>query len=256
MPATPTLEPATAGAAPRHKAAGRRVTDAPIRMFHGLFALCFTGAMLSAESEHWRALHVTLGYMMAGLLVFRIVYGLFGPRHASLAALFRKLSGGPAWLRGVAQAVHRQSPTPIPWRQGQNLLMALAIVALLVLVVPLTISGYATYQDWGDFLGGDWIGEVHEFFGNSVLVVVLGHLAMIAALSVLRHRNQALPMLTGRIEGPGPDLVSKDRRWLAVLLLLAVLAFAVWQWQQSPNGLVPAQPWSLGSPDHEDEHDR
>jgi hypothetical protein len=65
----------------------------------------------------------------------------------------------------------------VNWRQGQNLLMALAIVALLVLVVPLTLSGYATYNDWGDFLGGDWLEEVHEFFGEFFLAVVLGHLA-------------------------------------------------------------------------------
>lgn len=41
-------------------------------MFHWLFALSFVGAYLSAESEHWRLLHVTLGYSFAGLLVFRV----------------------------------------------------------------------------------------------------------------------------------------------------------------------------------------
>ena len=34
------------------------------------------------------------------------------------------------------------------WRQGQNILMAAAILALLLLVLPLTLSGYATYNDW------------------------------------------------------------------------------------------------------------
>jgi cytochrome b len=59
---------------------GRRLIDAPIRMFHTLFAVCFIGANLSADSEHWRLLHVTLGYILAGLLAFSLIYGLIGPR--------------------------------------------------------------------------------------------------------------------------------------------------------------------------------
>ena len=61
----------------------RLVTDAPTRMFHWLFALSFVGAYLTADGERWRLLHVTLGYTMAGLLGFRVLYGLLG--HALLA---------------------------------------------------------------------------------------------------------------------------------------------------------------------------
>ncbi|MBD9393815.1 cytochrome b/b6 domain-containing protein [Acidovorax sp. ACV01] len=237
---TPTLHPADATAQPTlAKVPSRRVIDAPTRMFHWLFALCFVGAYATADGEHWRLLHVTLGYTMAGLLGFRLLYGIFGSRTSGLGLLWRKLAGAPARLRALPQA---QSVTQINWRQGQNLLMALAIVLLLALVVPLTLSGYATYNDWGAALGGHWMGEVmeevHEFFGNTLLFVVLAHIALIAGLSVLRRKNQALPMLTGRVAGNGPDLVPKNRTWLAALLLIATLAFGAWQWQQSPNGWV------------------
>lgn len=46
----------------------------------------------------------------------------------------------------------------------------------------------------------------------------------------------AKPMLTGRIEGAGPDLIKSNHAGLAVLLLAAVLSFWVWQWQTSPQG--------------------
>ena len=214
----------------------RLVTDAPTRMFHWLFALSFVGAYLTADGERWRLLHVTLGYTMAGLLGFRVLYGLLGPRTAGLGLLWRKLTGASAWLRSLPQANSLQD---IPWRPGQNVLTALSILALLVMVVPLTLSGYATYHDWGDFLGGDWVEDVHEFFGEAVLVVALAHVAWIAILSVLRRKNQALPMQSGRIPGPGPNLVQKNRTWLAAMLLLAVLTFGAWEWQQSPSGLLP-----------------
>ena len=234
MHATPSIH-TTAQTTRAAAAPGRRVTDAPMRMFHWLFALSFLGAYVTADGESWRLLHVTLGYTMAGLLVFRVLYGLLGPRQAGLGLMWRKLAGAPAWLRSLTQS---RSLAGINWRQGQNLLMALAVVALLLMVVPLTLSGYATYNDWGDFLGGDWLEEVHEFFGEAFLFVVLAHLALIAGLSLLRRKNQALPMLTGRIDGKGPDLVQKNRGWLATLLLLAVLAYGAWEWQQSPNGLI------------------
>lgn len=200
---------------------GRLVTDAPTRMFHLLLALSFTGAYLTAESEHWRALHVALGYALAGVLALRVAYGAFGPRTAQLGSVFRKLAAAPAWLRTAAGAARRLDFAALPVQQAQHLLMALAIVLILLLAVPLVFTGYANYNEWGDVLGGDLWSEVHEFFAETLLMVVLGHVALIIGLSLLRRKNQARRMFGGRVEGAGPDLVKNNRRWLAIVLLLA-----------------------------------
>lgn len=224
-----TLSPPAAAPAP---APGRRTIDAPTRMFHWLFALSFVGAYLSAESEHWRLLHVTLGYTMAGLLAFRLLYGLFGPQPVRLSVLWRKLTAVAGWTRGLLQG---KVFSMAHWRQGQGVAMGAAVVVMLALVVPVTLSGYALYNDWG----GEWFEDVHEFFANFFLVMVFAHLALLAGLSFLRRRNLAWPMVTGRIEGKGPDVIRRNRAWLAALLLLAVLAFGAWQWQQGPAGGAP-----------------
>lgn len=242
----PTLD----GAACAQATATRRVIDAPTRMFHWLLALCFVGAYASGDSEHWRALHVTLGYTMAGLLGFRLLYGLFGPRHARLSLLWRRLRSMPQWLRSFTRP---QLLTPGHWRQGQNLLMAAAVAALLALVLPLALSGYATDAQWAEVFGGEAFEALHEFFANALLTVVLLHLGLIAALSLLRGKNQAQPMLSGRIDGNGPDLVKHNHAWLAALLLIAVLAFGAWQWQQAPAGLLAAGSRNLV--DTERDHD-
>lgn len=241
----PTFTPpsSTSSATPQAATPQRMVTDAPTRMFHWLFALSFVGAYLSAEGERWRLLHVTLGYTLAGLLVFRLLYGLFGPKQVRLGALGRKLAASGPWLRTLA------APGTVNWRAGQNLLMTLATAALLLMVLPLTLSGYATYNDWG----GEWLETLHEFCGEAFLVVVLAHLALIAGLSLLRRRNQALPMLGGRIDGPGPDLVKRQRGWLAALLLLAVLSYAAWEWRQSLDGLIPPGALSRSSAAEDDD---
>lgn len=239
--------------ATQRQPARRRVVDAPTRAFHWLFALSFAGAYLSADGERFRLLHVTLGYTMAGLLVFRILYGLLGPRQAGLALLWRKLAGLRPWATSVHSALqglrhdtrdHAQAhaPTvPVNWRQGQNLFMALAIVVLLLMVLPLTLSGYAAYKEWGDFLGGDWVGEVHGVFGESALAVVLAHIAAIVGLSLWRRKNMAAPMVSGLVDGGGPDVAKRNNLWLGVLLLAAVLAYWTWEWRQSPQGLIPMQ---------------
>ena len=219
----------------------RRMVDAPTRLFHWLFALSFLGAYLSAEGEHWRMLHVTLGYTMAGLLVFRVLYGIWGPPQARLMLIWRKLAPGSKWLKSTIASASTGTAASVNWRQGQNLLMAMAVVALLALVVPTTLTGYASFHEWGDFLGGDWVSEVHELVGDVFLFTVLAHLALIATLSFLRQKNLVQPMLSGMSEGPGPDLAKRNHRWLAILLLLAVLAYWTWEWQQSPNGLISAE---------------
>lgn len=224
----------------------RRVTDAPTRMFHWLFALCFTVAYLTSEGERWRMLHVTVGYTLAGLLVFRVLYGLFGPRQVRLSVLWNKLTTARHWARSLVS-----SNGNINWRPGQNGLMALAVVFMMLLVVPLTLSGYATFND----LGGEWLEEVHELVGNAFLMVVLAHLAFILGLSLLRRKNQALPMLTGRTYGAGPDLIKRNQGWLAVLLLVCVLFYWRWEWQQSPKGLLPSQPVSTWFSGHDDDGD-
>lgn len=259
---TTTPFPPTAGAsttpsasAPTHAAPRRRVIDAPTRMFHWLFALSFLGAYVTADGERWRALHVTLGYTLAGLLAFRVLYGLFGPRPARLGVLWRKLGGAPAWLRATASSLRQGQWRAVNGRQGQNLLMATAVMALLVLALPLTLSGYGAWQEWGEALFGDALAELHEGLGEAYLAVVLAHLGLIAALSLLRRRNQALPMLTGRVEGPGPDLVQRNHAGLAALLLVAVLGFWAWQWQQSPQGLLPATTAGASASHHEDDDD-
>lgn len=255
MQAHPTFDTTTTSTPLPTPTAARRVVDAPTRMFHWLFALSFLGAYLTADGERWRMLHVTLGYTMAGLLAFRVLYGLLGPRQSGLGLLWRKLTGAPAWLRSSAAALRQGAWAGINWRQGQNLLMSLAVVLLLAMVVPITFTGYATFNEWGDFLGGDWLGEVHEFFGEALLLVVLAHIALITGLSLLRRQNQAMPMVTGQVVGRGPDLVKKNRVWLAVLLLVAVLGYGAWEWQQSPNGLLPSQAFSGHSRDHHRDHD-
>ena len=104
----------------------------------------------------------------------------------------RRVAAAPAWLRTSWRQL--ANPRAIGWTQGRHLLLSLSIVALLVGVVPLGSSGYAVYADWG----GEWLEEVHEFFANTLLLLVGVHLSVLALSSLVQRRNLARPMFDGR----------------------------------------------------------
>jgi len=244
----------TAPGTTRGRAPGRRVVDAPTRMAHALIAISFVGAWLTAEGERWLALHVTLGYVLAGALAFRVVYGLVGPRQARVALWFRKLAAAPQWLRGAATALRAARPADVPWQQGRNLLMAALIVALVLLMPPLLLSGLAPHLAWVTGGPADALSELHEALGEGLLLLALAHVGLVLAASLLRRQNLARPMLDGRLPGSGPDLARRNHGLIAALLLAAALGVVAWQWHATPHGLLPtATPaTSMGHDDDED----
>jgi hypothetical protein len=105
-----------------------------------------------------------------------------------------------------------------------------------------------------EWLGmGDALEEVHELFANAALALVAAHLALIALLSVLRRRNLARPMLTGRAEGAGPDLVKTNRSWLAVVVVVVCLGFVGWQTTQGGTEGASATQGDRRSGHHDDD---
>ncbi|WP_179188429.1 cytochrome b/b6 domain-containing protein [Hydrogenophaga sp. IBVHS2] len=203
----------------------RRVTDLPTRLYHALLGLSFAGAYLSADSERWRSLHITLGYTMAALLVFRLLYGLFGPRPLRWSSMASRLRGVGPWLRAWSTPSRLNAAH---WRQGQNLLMLLTVAGLLACIAPLVLSGHASWNEWGGEGMTDVLEEVHEALGEGLLVLVGLHLALLAVLGLSRGTPAVTPMLTGRVPGPGPDLVTSQRIGLALLMMAAAASGWIW----------------------------
>ena len=213
--------------APVNDPASHRVLvwDAPVRVFHWLMVLSFAGAYLTAESERWRLLHVTLGYTMAGLVGFRILWGLVGTRHARFSNFVR----GPAAVARYVRAMLRGRPEH---HTGHNPAGALVILALLGLTLAITASGWATFNE----TGGEWLEEVHELSSNVMLAVVGIHIAGVLLASRLHHENLIGAMITGRKPGRPEEGVRSAWRTVAALMLVAVLGFWWLQWQSAPAG--------------------
>ncbi len=211
-----------------HAAAAKHevlVWDAPVRVFHWLMVASFAGAWLTAESESWRMLHVTLGYTMAGLVAFRVVWGLIGTRHARFASFVR----GPAAVARHLRAMLRGRPEH---HAGHNPTGALAIVALLALAAAVTATGWAGFNE----IGGEWMNEVHEVAASLMLAIAAVHVAGVLLGSWIERENLVRAMVTGRKAGRPEDGLRSAWRSVAALMFAAVLGFWWLQWQGAPAG--------------------
>lgn len=211
-----------------------KVWDAPVRVFHWLMVLSFAGAYLSAESESWRLLHVTLGYTLGGLVAFRLVWGLVGTRYARFANFVR----GPQAVLTYLRSLRKGQPQH---HLGHNPAGAVAIVLLLLASVAVVGSGWAIYND----VGGEWLSELHDIAANSMLLVVAIHVAGVLVASRLHRENLVRAMVTGQKNGAPADGIRRTRAALAVLLVLAVLGYWWLQWQSAPEPVIG--PVSSGS---------
>jgi cytochrome b len=207
------------------------VWDAPVRVFHWLMVLSFAGAYITAESERWRLLHVTLGYTLAGLIVFRLLWGLVGTRHARFSDFVR----GPraAW-RYVTSLLRGQPEQHV----GHNPAGALAIVGLLVLGAATSLAGWASYHE----LGGEWLEELHEVTANAMLAIVGVHVTGVLVGSWMHHENLVRAMVTGRKHVPPSEGIRSAWASVAALMLAAVLAFWWLQWRNAPAAGADGRP--------------
>jgi len=71
------------------------IWDVPTRLFHWLFAISFAAAWLSSESDRWLSIHTFCGYLMLGLIGFRLIWGMAGGHYARFSTF--KYSRRPLW---------------------------------------------------------------------------------------------------------------------------------------------------------------
>jgi cytochrome b len=209
---------------PEDRRAPVLVWDLPVRLFHWAMVGCFAGAWLTSESERWRLLHTTLGYTLAGLVLFRLLWGVVGTRHARFSSFVR----GPRAALGYLRSLLTGRPQHFA---GHNPAGALAIVALLGLGLAVVASGWANEQN---LLAGEWLHEVHEAAASLMLGVVGVHVAGVVLGSWLHRENLVRAMWTGRKAGRSGDGIRSPRRLVAALLLALLLGFWWQQWRDAP----------------------
>lgn len=192
-----------------------RIWDLPVRLGHWLMAGAFLAAWATGDSEEWRAVHVLAGGAVVGVALFRLVWGMFGTKHARFASFVRGPGAALSYLKSLLTA----SPQH---HAGHNPAGAVAILLLLALGLATGATGWFAYQE----IGGEWLEEAHEAMANAMLAVVFVHLAGVAVGSLVHRENLPRAMVTGRKRGEAADAITGNRPLAAIALLVWTAAVA------------------------------
>jgi len=200
------------------------VWDVPVRVFHWLMVIAFAGAWLTSDSEAWRLTHITLGYTMAALVVFRLAWGFAGTRWARFSSFVRGPRAVVAYVKGMIRGTAQH-------HTGHNPAGAVAILLLLALTLVVAASGWAVLNE----IGGDSFEELHEAAAIAMLVVVGVHVVGVALGSWAHRENLVKAMITGRKDVPQGEDSVKPRAVIGAAVAAAVLALWWFQWQAAPQ---------------------
>ena len=188
---------------PQSRAQQKSVTvwDPLIRLFHWSLVSAFFIAWFTEDDL--LDLHVYAGYLIGGLLVFRMIWGFVGNRHARFADFVKR----PSEVWDYVKSIVGQHPRRY---LGHNPAGGAMVIALLLSLVLVTISGIALYgieesagplatslSGTGEFWE-DVVEEMHEFFANATLALVFFHVLGVLIASLQHKDNLVKSMVNGR----------------------------------------------------------
>lgn len=198
MPRPARTERGLAEPADAHRsAATMRVWDPLVRIFHWSLVTSFAVAWLSARASE--DIHDGAGYLAAGLVLARVLWGALGPPYAR----FQQFVRGPATvLRYLKAMLGGREARHI----GHNPAGGAMVLVLLAAMAATALTGWMMTTD--AYFGVEWVQTLHSLIAHGLLLLVVIHVGGVA-LACLRHReNLVAAMVTGRKREPAAEDVA------------------------------------------------
>ncbi|MCA9091457.1 MAG: cytochrome b/b6 domain-containing protein [Planctomycetaceae bacterium] len=171
------------------KTASRAISvwDVPTRVFHWLLVCCVAiGWLTGGSGSRW---HETIGFMVAGLVLFRLIWGIVGTRHALFSSFIFSPS---ATYRYLNDLIGHRARRYI----GHNPAGALMVFALLGVLASLCATGMMMQSD--AFFGVSWVERTHKAASTILICLIPLHVVGVFISSALHRENLLFAMLSGQ----------------------------------------------------------
>lgn len=174
------------------------VWDPFIRLFHWSLASAFVVSWLTGEEYY--DLHLQAGYAVLGLVCLRLVWGLFGTRHARFSDFVYSPRVTGAYLLSLLRGKAERYI-------GHNPAGGAMIVLMLAALITVSVSGIALdgAENWSGpmaemqlFRYTGLIKRIHSLSTDILLLAICLHLPGVALSSMLHRENLFKSMLTGK----------------------------------------------------------
>ena len=209
-----------------------RVWDLPTRLYHWLQAVLVASALATGflAPEWWMGVHVWLGYGVAGLVVFRLIWGVLGSEYSR----FTSFIFAPRQIWEHVRGVIGGHPSHFI---GHNPLGAVMVFAMISAIAGIGVSGFVALggaENQGPLAGfvgftvGDGAVQVHLILAIALMVMIALHVAGVLAQSWLGRESLISAMITGRKHLPtgalSPNPPPARRRAAAAAMVCATIA--------------------------------
>ena len=162
------------------------VWDPLVRLFHWTLVASFTANAFFTDPE--RSLHRYVGYGIAALLIFRLLWGVVGSPYARFTSFPPSPRGALAQVRDILAGRSNAHP-------GHSPLGALMIYNLLLTLCVISLSGYL--MTTVAYFGIDWVEGLHEVSVTWAEISIAAHLVAVLFESRRLRVNLPAAMITG-----------------------------------------------------------
>ena len=210
-----------------------RVWDLPTRLFHWMLAISVVAMFITGNLESDGALtwHFRIGYFIASLLLFRLVWGFVGGYWSRFANFRWSLVGFRLAVRNGLQE---------PPHLGHGYAGSWAVLSLLLVLIAQVATGLFSDNDismagpLSHLLDGDLVGTItgihKEVTKLGVLLMVALHVVAIGFYALKRRQNLVPAMVKGdqATDTPSPPSADGTPQRLFGLAVWSACALAVW----------------------------
>ncbi len=219
-----------------------RVWNTPVRLFHWTLVSCFITAWLTRDNRYLD-IHVFAGYVIGGLLLFRLIWGFIGGPYAQFKDFSFTWREAFKYLQQVLQG----KPARFI---GHNPAGSWAIYLLLTLGLLITLTGLLTFggeEQHGPLAGllnfpqGAVAHEIHELLAWAMLGVVVTHITGVLVETILHRENLIGSMITGYKSVDSNATSVTARNPVAALILATIMvtggSWFYGYWVETPDRL-------------------
>ncbi len=164
-----------------------KVWDPLVRLFHWSLVACFVTAWLTGDDLE--KVHIVVGYLIIGLITFRLVWGFIGSPYARFSQFVKSPGETLSYVKDISKGKEGRY-------LGHNPAGGAMIVVLLLGLSVLCATGYMYTTNM--FWGTEWVEELHEFVANALVLCVALHLAGVFIASKRHGENLVKAMVTGK----------------------------------------------------------
>jgi len=191
-----------------------KVWDILVRLFHWSLVLFFTLAYLTGEGD-MESLHAWIGYLIAGLIGLRLIWGFVGSKYARFTNIIYR----PAEIKAYLSSLLTRHPKHY---LGHNPAGGAMVISMLLVLSLVTWTGLETYAAEGkgplaqisleiptahadswEHDGGyrdreEFWEDIHEFVVHLMLFLIFIHITGVVVSSLLHGENLPRAMISGR----------------------------------------------------------